>query len=89
MRTVAIISSLRRGSPRHESAAPANSASSPSRSTRQRSGTGYWPYMNCAKRARMKTQQAPELVQSSRDAPFQLASISSHCTSGTETRHTT
>ena len=56
---VAIASSLRRGSPRHESAAPANSASSPSRSTRQRSGTGYWPYMNCAKRARMKTQQAP------------------------------
>ena len=45
--------------------------------------------MNWAKRARMKTQQAPELVQSSRDAPFQLASTSSQSTSGTETRHTT
>ena len=45
--------------------------------------------MNWAKRARMKTQQAPELVQSSRDAPFQLASTSSQSINGTEMRHTT
>ena len=45
--------------------------------------------MNWAKRARMKTQQAPALVQSSREVPRQLASTSSQSTSGSEMRHTT
>ena len=62
--------------------------STPTRSTRQRSGTGYWPYMNWPKRARMKTQQAPSAVQASRLVPFQVASSSAHCTSGTEMRQT-
>ncbi len=87
--SVAIAASRRRGRPRHDSAAAVTTASTPKRSTRQRSGTGYWPYMNWAKRARMKTQQAPALVQSSREVPRQLASTSSQSTSGSEMRQTT
>ena len=45
--------------------------------------------MNWPKRARTNTQQAPGLVQSSRDVPCQVASSSSQCTSGTVMRHTT
>ncbi len=87
--SAAIAASRRRGRPRQERAAAATTASPPKRSTRQRSGTGYWPYMNWVKRARMKTQQAPALVQSSREVPRQLASTSSQSTSGSEMRHTT
>ena len=57
-------------------------------STRQRSGTGYWPYMNWLKRTRTNTQQAPLPLQSSRLVPCQVASSSSQCTSGTEMRQT-
>ena len=87
--SAAIAASRRRGRPRHDSAIATTTARMPKRSTRQRSGTGYWPYMNWAKRARMKTQQAPALVQSSREVPRQLASTSSQSTSGSEMRHTT
>ncbi len=86
--TAPIVSSRRRGRPRHDRTNAANTISTATMSTRQRSPSGYWPYMNWPKRARMKTQQAPELLQSSRLVPRQVASTSSHSTSGTERRQT-
>ena len=44
--------------------------------------------MNWLKRTRTNTQQAPAPLQSSRLVPFQVASSSSQCTSGTEMRQT-